>query len=121
MDELNQKRFFPLSVNPHLEGRIYEDWYHEYLWYQNPLGGLKCCSDTFCAMHYVGPTQLYFLEYMVHHVHPFGFDKNSTEVLPKKLSLEQIVAASDKKGVGTHYVNHEPVHKLEESELFRRK
>lgn len=93
-------------------------WYKDYAWYNTTYGTLRCCSDTFCAMHYVGPQELFSLEHLVYHVHPFGFDKNFTETLPKKLSLQQIIAASDIKGVGRLYTDHEPVHYLNSSEIF---
>jgi glycoprotein-N-acetylgalactosamine 3-beta-galactosyltransferase len=121
MDELNQKRFFPLSVDEHLAGYIAEDWFFEYLWYKNQIGGLGCCSDTVCAIHYIHPKQLFELDYMIYHVHPFGVRKNETEKLPRKLTIKEIIAASDIKGVGSSYKNHKPVHHFESSELFRRK
>jgi glycoprotein-N-acetylgalactosamine 3-beta-galactosyltransferase len=121
MDELNQKRFFPISADEHLAGFIAEDWFFEYLWYKNQIGGLGCCSDTVCAMHYIYPTQLYVLDYMIYHVHPFGISKNVTEKLPRKLSIKEIIAASDIKGAGSAYVKHEPVHYFEKSELYRKK
>jgi hypothetical protein len=58
------------------------------------------------------------LEYLIYHVHPLGLDKNSTEKLPRKLELREIIAASDIKGWGKEYVDHEPVHYLESSEVY---
>ena len=116
MDDLYQKRFFPLSVVKHFKEQIPNVWYKSYLWYNNTVGDLRCCSDTFCSMHYVEPMELFVLEYFIYHVHPFGLEKNSTEKLPRKLAVSEIIAASDKKGWGSLYHDHEPVHNLDDSE-----
>jgi hypothetical protein len=47
--------------------------------------------------------QMYTLDYFTYHVHPFGLDKNSTEVLPRKPSLDEILARSNIPGTGSHY------------------
>lgn len=116
MDELNQKRFFPVGLDSHYGEKHGDWWYTDYLWYNSSMGNLKCCSDTFAAMHYVGPRDLYVLEYYIYHVHPFGMDKNLTESMPRKYSIDEIIAASDKKGFGKHFTNHTPIHNIEESE-----
>lgn len=118
MDELYQKRFFPVGINTHLEQSIGDWWYKDYLWYNNTMGHLGCCSDTFAAMHYVSERQMFELDYFVYHVHPYGLDKNSTETLPKKLSMRQIIAASDTKGFGSSFTDHEPIHNFDDSEYF---
>lgn len=67
------------------------------------MGDLRCCSDTFTMMHYVPGSKMYSLEYYTYIVHPFGIDKNSTEVLPRKIPLEEIIARSHIPGTGEHY------------------
>jgi glycoprotein-N-acetylgalactosamine 3-beta-galactosyltransferase len=118
LDELKQKRFFPAGVRVHFGENLGYKWYRDYLWYNTTQGNLRCCSDTFCVLHYVDPEQMFRLEYLIYHVHPFGVDKNSTEKLPRKFSLKEIIAASDIKGWGKIYSDHEPVHHLDSSEYF---
>lgn len=119
MDNLYQKRFFPVGLNPHLKEKIGDWWYNSYLWYNNSMATLKCCSDTFASMNYVKPSEMYALEYFVYQVHPFGIQKNLTEKLPRKLSIEEIIAASDVKGYGNMYTDHTPVHNIEKSEYYK--
>jgi hypothetical protein len=69
-------------------------------------------------MHYVSLSKMYALEFFVYNVHPFGLKKNLTEKLPRKLELKEIIAASNIKGWGKEYVDHEPVHHLEPSEFY---
>jgi glycoprotein-N-acetylgalactosamine 3-beta-galactosyltransferase len=88
------------------------------LWYNTTQGNLDCCSDTFCAMHYVTPRQMFALDYFIYHLHPFGLEKNLTEKLPRKLPLKEIIAASDIKGWGKAYADHKPIHHLDSSEYF---
>jgi glycoprotein-N-acetylgalactosamine 3-beta-galactosyltransferase len=121
MDELNQKRFFPIGLDGYFQDDIVEDWYKDYLWYNTSMGSLSCCSDTFAAMHYVSVQEMHTLEYFVYHVHPFGMDKNSTETLPRKLSIDEIIAASDKKGFGREYTDHKPIHNFDSDERYKRR
>lgn len=46
---------------------------------------------------------MYSFEYFFYHVHPFGLDKNFTEVLPRKPPLDEVIARSDIPGFGSHY------------------
>jgi glycoprotein-N-acetylgalactosamine 3-beta-galactosyltransferase len=120
MDNSYQKRFFPIPIIHHFDENFLteKDWYPDYLWYNNTMGGLDCCSDTFCSLHYVEANQMHELEYLIYHVHPFGLDKNSTEKLPRKLGLKEIIATSDTKGWGKEFFDHEPVHNLDPSEFY---
>lgn len=103
-----QKRFLAKSVHQHFGGSSYAAC----LWYNTTTASFKCCSDTFASMHYVHPKTLYLLDYFICNVHPFGIKKNLTEVLPRKLSLEKIIKASDIKGYGNLYNAHIPVKNL---------
>jgi hypothetical protein len=69
-------------------------------------------------MHYVGQQQSLKLEYLIYRVHPYGLDKNSTEKLPRKLPLQEIIDASNIKGWGKEYRDHEPVLHLDPSEIY---
>nr|AIA83479.1 CAZy families GT31 protein [uncultured bacterium] len=42
------------------------------------LQGLECCSDNLITIHYVGPYNLYLLEYLIYHVQPFGIGYSPT-------------------------------------------
>lgn len=46
-------------------------------------------------MHYILAPEMHFLEYIIYNVHPFGVDKNSTEKLPRKLRIEEVVKAGE--------------------------
>lgn len=73
------------------------------------------------AIHYVTPQEMYLLEYLIYHVHPFGIEKSSTTTLPRKLSLKEILNASDADSDSVGFQKHQPVHYMEESEVFKRK
>jgi hypothetical protein len=47
--------------------------------------------------------QMYLLDYFTYRLHPFGLDKNSTEVLPRKPTLDEVLARSNIPGTGSHY------------------
>lgn len=94
-DEQKQKRFFPVGVDDHfLEEMDMSYWYFRHMFYNSSQGSLNCCSDTIAGMHYIGQEEMFLLEYLVYQSHPFGVDKNITEVQPKKLKLKQIKVAS---------------------------
>lgn len=110
LDEMNQKRFFPAGVGVHYKNQSEVDpdyWYIRGLWYNVTGGSLRCCSDTFAGVHYVTNKEIYLLEYLIYNVHPFGYDQNSTEVLPPKFSLPEVIARSDAKSFAKEYYEHE--------------
>ena len=47
--------------------------------------------------------EVYLLNYFTYSVHPFGIDKNTTEVLPRKPPLDEVIARSNIPGFGIHY------------------
>lgn len=61
---------------------------------------------------------MYLNEYLIYHVHPFGIEKNLTETLPRKLSLNEIIAASDAKSFNNFAINHTDHHQLDDSERY---
>jgi hypothetical protein len=73
------------------------------------------------AMHYVSPSEMYFLDYLIYHVHLFGLKLNSSETLPRKLSLKEILDASDVESDSINFRKHQSVHYMEESEVFKQK
>lgn len=58
-------------------------------------------------MHYVTETQKYLFEHLVYNVHPFGYEQNITETLPRKFSLDEVIARSDAKCFAPQYLEHE--------------
>lgn len=122
-DEMKQKRFFPVGILEHLKkkNRNNSFWYDKMMYYDAKFGNLDCCSDTIVNLHYVKPPYMYLYQYLIYDVHPFGLDKNLTEVLPRKLSMEEILSASDVESNATDFHNQVVYHNMDESEKFRRK
>lgn len=121
-DELHQMRFFTANIREHLKRKLPVDyWYFEKMYYDVAHGSLDCCSDVAISFHYVKPNQMYWLEYFIYHSHPFGIGKNSSETLPRKLALTEIIAGSDARRpeldemFNTELTN---VHNIESSEIF---
>lgn len=81
-------------------------------------GSLDCCSDTLVHMHYISPIEMGKYDYLVYNVHPFGVEKNLTEVLPRKFSLEEIIKTSDEKSLSKYYVEHEKIHNFDDDEKY---
>lgn len=73
-DEYNQKRFFPIGIEAHFKPEIDSTlWYFQINFYAFiGQGSLECCSDKIIAMHYIKPSEMYYLEYLIYHVYPFG-------------------------------------------------
>lgn len=121
-DDNHQKRFFPTGVEDHFRQEFnMEYWYSQYQYYQVPQGNLSCCSDTPAAFHYISPQEMYSLDFLIMHVHPFGLDKNLTEELPKKIKLEQIIKAADAESLSPNYRKHEIMHDIDSKENYRRR
>lgn len=123
-DELMQKRFFPVGIFEHLgeknENNSY--WYDDMLFYEAKYGGLDCCSDSIANLHYITPKEMYTLDYLIYNVHPFGTEKNSTELLPRKIPFNEILTKSDVDSNATEYhKNHLIFHEFDDDEKFRRR
>lgn len=117
-DELFRKRFFPISVEDHLNNSLYlDDWYPKYLYY-NVSSGLNCCSDVPVAFHYIKKKKNFLQEYLIYHSHIFGLEKNLTEKLPRKITLDEIISASDAKSNAENFRDHFKYHEMDSSEKF---
>lgn len=121
-DELMQKRFFPGGIQEHFKPR--KDmtyWYDNSQYYEVAQGNLSCCSETAAAFHYVTPHEMYFLEYLTRHVHPFGVETYVNEDLPRKLTLKEILRASDVESKSAKFKKQPIYHNFDESEKFKKK
>ncbi|CAG9800631.1 unnamed protein product [Chironomus riparius] len=119
-DSQNQKQIFPAGVIEHMKHKEpdMKYWYFRYLYRNVTQGGLDCCSDIFIGSHYVKSKGMYFMDYLINNVHPFGLMKNVTEALPRKLSLDEIIASSDKISFAENFVPHKSVHFIDDDEKY---
>lgn len=122
LDELHQMRFFTVNMEEHTYKNRPDYWYTQRMYYEVPQGGLRCCSDVGISFHYTNSKSKYLLEFLIYRNHPFGLEKNLTEVLPRKLSLMEIIDASDARRpiLNRQYIinNLTDQHNLESSEIF---
>ena len=117
-DELKQKRFFPIGVEEHFEktGDL-SYWYTTTQYYNAQQGNLSCCSDKSVNFHYIPPSNMYALEYFIYDCQQFGLDKSFDDKLPRKLNIEEIIAASDVQSTSPNFKRHKSYHKIEKSEI----
>lgn len=121
-DEAMGKRFFPAGIKDHVKPEKDPTyWYDNTQYYEYPQGSLKCCSNTPAGFHYIPPHEMYLMEYLTRVVHPFGFDKNDKEQLPRKLRLKEILLKSDKESLSVKFKKHQVYHDFDESEKYKRK
>lgn len=120
-DELLQKRFFPAGIYEHFNKRNENNsyWYDQMLYYDSKYGDLSCCSDTSIGFHYVKPEEMYYLDYLIYNVHPFGVNQNLTEKLPEKISMHRIIKNSEVESNATNFVSHPIYHNFDKGEIFR--
>lgn len=74
-DKEGHHRFFPFGPDHHLPpGKKDSDyWFWRNIYYDMDQGP-GCCSDYAISFHYMNPTWMYVMEYVVYHLRPFGLD-----------------------------------------------
>lgn len=118
-DELHQKRFFPVGVEEHMKKTVDPQyWYTRYQYYHVQQGNTSCCSDTAAEYHYINPREMRAIDYFIYKVHPFGLDDHRSESLPQKLSLKEIIAASDSRSSSPNFRTHNNDHHIDPDEFY---
>lgn len=80
-DALGRSRFHCFDPETHMSGG-YPNWYYSY----DAHGGKKgreSISDYPISFHYVGPSKMYYLEYYIYHLRPYGI-KSENQMLNQK-------------------------------------
>lgn len=117
-DEFHQQRFFPMGIMYNVVPTMIPDcWYTQYQYYQVPPG-LDCCSATSIGFNYILPVEMFLLEKLIYKIHPFGLDEYHDEKLPRKLTLGEVINASDVPSLSPNFKVHEIYHELESSEIY---
>ena len=118
-DELQQQKFFPIGITGlfKLPNDLSQNFYFNYTYYNVSYESLTCCSDVPIAFHYMEPQEIISMEYFFYHVHPFGVAKNITEKIGRKLKLDEIILASDKKVFAPNFIEHLDYHNFSSSEM----
>jgi hypothetical protein len=116
-DLLGQKQFFPVGTEEHFTKYVSNWWYPINQWF-NYSQGIECCADTIACLHYIPPKEMFLFNYLIYNVHPFGFNKIGVRALPKKLSLDEIINASDVKSGSENFFNHKFVHFIDDDEKY---
>ncbi|CRK99851.1 CLUMA_CG013154, isoform A [Clunio marinus] len=121
-DDQKQKRFFPVSLLQHVqENKDLTYWYYTSQFYEVEQGSLNCCSALPIAFHYINCHEMYLVEYLTRKVHPFGIHSTIDLTLPRKLTFEEILSASDINSTAIQYQYRKVEHNFDKNEKFRRK
>ncbi|VUZ51002.1 unnamed protein product [Hymenolepis diminuta] len=77
LDEHQQEVFHPFRptsmFNKGFMDRI--SWIHAYNYFPVKTG-LDCCSDHTVSFHYVNPSEMYALEFLIYHLYPYGITRD---------------------------------------------
>lgn len=120
-DEKLEKRFFPVGVEVHFKRKEEASrtfWYHKYMFYKAAQGNLNCCSDKIAQMHYIKPTEMYLIEYLIYRVHPFGLE-SVNEAIPEKLNISEIMKRSNVESYRRYFMRKNKKYLLEHREDYK--
>lgn len=122
-DEKQQKRFFPVGVETHMENDMDMNyWYFRKLHFNTTQAKLTCCSETIAQMHYISPQEMLAYEYFIYNVHPFGSVNDFPEVYPEKLKMKKILKAANVPSFRRKFVKqiHDKAHQQREETKWMR-
>lgn len=71
--------FSPLSMVTSKRDEL-PAWIHEYNFHKIRTG-FDCCSDYSITFHYVQPREMYMLDYLIYHLHPYGIYRDYIDLL----------------------------------------
>lgn len=119
-DDLQQSRFLMFGVQAYFPVNYSStNWFFEKAYYDVRHGTLSCCSSAPVGFHYIkNIREMYLLEYLSYQVHAFGISKSSSQTLPRKLTLHEILKDSDLESNSTLFKKHKVVHDMESSEIY---
>jgi glycoprotein-N-acetylgalactosamine 3-beta-galactosyltransferase len=89
-DPTGKETFHPFLPKQHLIPGLLPRtfWYWVYNYYP-PVDGPGCCSDFAISFHYANATAMYELEYLIYHLHPYGYLYRYQPALPETLLKER--------------------------------
>nr|CDS29441.1 glycoprotein N acetylgalactosamine [Hymenolepis microstoma] len=77
LDEHQQEVFHPFAPAAMLNKARMDkiSWIHSYNYFPVKTG-LDCCSDHTVSFHYISPSEMYVLEFLVYHIYPYGITRD---------------------------------------------
>ncbi|KAL5112107.1 Glycoprotein-N-acetylgalactosamine 3-beta-galactosyltransferase 1 [Taenia crassiceps] len=77
LDEHEQEVFHPFPPAYMIDKRLMEatSWVQSFNYFPIKTG-FSCCSDHSVSFHYVSPTEMYTLDYLIYHLHPYGIARD---------------------------------------------
>ncbi|XP_037027760.1 glycoprotein-N-acetylgalactosamine 3-beta-galactosyltransferase 1-like isoform X2 [Bradysia coprophila] len=87
-DSTGRERFFPFEPTAHLvpspNDNASDYWYIKYSVHEIK-DGLKCCSNNAVSFHYVKPSDMYVLDYLIYSLQPYGIVRHP-QILNRSLT-----------------------------------
>lgn len=118
-DDKKQKRFLSYGVEHHFKAeKDLSHWYFDQMFYDVEQG-LNCCSETVIEIHDLkNIKEIYLIEYLVYHVDVFGMDKSKNEKLPRRLSIDELLAMANIQSNSKQWIKHDVVHRMDRDEFY---